>query len=106
MYSGVGTSTVHPEMVENIVLTKRGRSNAAQWSKYLRQKLQAASDSFRAVGSTAMSRCWLFNAGDVEGGTTVLVQQTNNSGNACACWWDQTKKLEAGVVPEQVVPQE
>ena len=78
----------------------------AQWSKYLRQKRQATSDSFRAVGSTAMSRRWLFDAGDVKGGTMVFVQQMNNSGNTCACWWDQTKKLEASVVPEQVVPKE
>ena len=100
MSSGVGTSAVHPAMVENIVLSKRGRSNVAQWIKYLRQKPQAASDSFRVVGSTAMSRRRLFDAGDVKGGTTVLVQQMNNSGNACACWWDQTKKLEASAVPE------
>ena len=77
-----------------------------QWSKYLRQKPQATSDSFRTVGSTAMGRHRFFNAGDIKGGTTVPVQQTNNSENACACWWDQTKKLEASVVPEQVIPQD
>ena len=106
MSSGVGTSAVHPATVENIVLSKWGRSYVAQCSKYLRQKPQATSDSFRAVGSTAFSRRRLFDAGHIKGGATVLVQQTNNSGNACACWWDQTKKLEACVVPEQVVPQE
>ena len=106
MSNGVGTAAVHPAAVENIVVSKRGRSKVVQWSKYMRQKLQAASDSFRVVGSTAISGRWLFNAGDVEGGTPVLVQHINNSGNVCTCWWDQTKKLEASMVPEQVVPKE
>ena len=63
MSSDVGTSTIHTAAVENIVISKQGRSSVAQWSKYIRQKPQAATDSFRAVESTDMSRRWLFNEG-------------------------------------------